>query len=78
MQNKENVLHPRPKLTKKQRRGNRSTPISTRGKWTNQALEEAMHVVESRIASLKKATKNYLIIWVGRLEIKKLGFINKH
>jgi len=61
MQKKENVLHPRPKPTKKQIRVNKSTPINTRGKWTNQALEEAMHAIESRIGSLKKASKNWNI-----------------
>jgi hypothetical protein len=57
MQKKENVLYPRPKPTKKQIRVIRSTSINTRGKWTSQALEEAMYAIESRIGSLKKASK---------------------
>jgi hypothetical protein len=59
-QNKENVppFFGSQKLAKKQRRVNRSNPISTRGKWSNQALEEAMDAIERGTISLRKASKH--------------------
>jgi hypothetical protein len=61
MQDKKNVPPLELEPTKKQSNINIFTPISTRGKWTNQALEEAMDVVESRTSSLRKANRHWNI-----------------
>ncbi len=44
--------------TTKQQIINRYNPIDIRGKWSNQALEEAMDAVERRTTSLRKPSKH--------------------
>jgi hypothetical protein len=57
-QNKENVPPScKHELVKKQRRVNRCDPLIIKGKWTNEALEEAMDVIENGTTSLKKASR---------------------
>jgi hypothetical protein len=63
MQDKKNVPPLGLKPTKKKSKINIFTPISIREKWTNQALEEAMDVVESRTSSLRKANRYWNIFF---------------
>jgi hypothetical protein len=39
-------------------RVNRCNPLITRGKWTNEALEEAMDAFENGTTSLRKASRH--------------------
>ncbi len=39
-------------------KNNRCNPVNTRGKWTNEALEEAMYVIENGTTSLRKASRH--------------------
>ncbi len=48
--------------TREQRKVNRCNPLITRGKWTNEALEEAMDVIENGKISLKKASRHWNIL----------------
>jgi hypothetical protein len=61
-QNKENVP---PSLghepTRKQRIVNRCIPLITRGKWTSEALEEAMDAIENGTTSLRKGNMHWII-----------------
>jgi len=45
----------------KQRKLNRSNPINVRGKWSTQALEEAMDAIEKGITSLRMTNRHYNI-----------------
>jgi len=49
------------KPTRKWRRINRCGLLITRGKWTNEALEKAMDVIENGTTSLRKASKHWNI-----------------
>ncbi len=58
-QDKENVPPScRHELTRKQRKVNRCGLLITRGKWTNETLEEAMDAIESGTISLRKASRH--------------------
>jgi len=39
-------------------RVNKCNPLITRGKWTNEAVKEAMDVIENETTSLRKAYKH--------------------
>jgi len=50
------------KLTRKQKRLNICNIVNnTKSKWTNEALEEAMDIVEGGIISLRKANRHWNI-----------------
>jgi len=49
------------KLARKQRRINKCDFLITRGKWTNEALEEAMDAIENGTTSLKKVSRHWNI-----------------
>jgi len=44
-------------LGKKQKKVNRCNPLFTKGKWTNEQLEEAMDAVENGTIFLKRANR---------------------
>jgi hypothetical protein len=44
--------------TRKYKKVSRCNPLITRGNWTNEALEEAMDVIENGTTSLRKASKH--------------------
>jgi hypothetical protein len=50
-----------PDPRKKQRRVNRCIIVSMRGKWTNEALEKAMDVIESGRTSLRQTNRHWNI-----------------
>jgi hypothetical protein len=58
MKDKKNIPLLGLKPTKKHSKINIFTLISTRGKWTNQALEEAMDAVGFKTSSLMKANRH--------------------
>jgi hypothetical protein len=45
--------------TRKQKKINRCNPLITKGKWTNEALEEAMDAIENGTISLRKASRHW-------------------
>jgi hypothetical protein len=71
------------KPTRKQIRFNICNIVNkTRGKWTNEALEEAMDVIEGGIISLRKASRHWNIPLpslsdhvYGKTTFRKLGII---
>ncbi len=71
------------KATRKQKKLNICNIINkTRGKLTNEALEEAMDVVEGRITSLRKASRHWNILLTslsdhvyGKTIFRKLGLV---
>jgi hypothetical protein len=46
------------KPARKQRRVNRCNPLITRGKWTSEALKEAIDAIENGTISLKKSSRH--------------------
>ncbi len=54
--------------TRKQIRVHRCNPLITRSKWTNEALEEAMDIIENGTTLLRKASKHYNIPLTSLLE----------
>jgi hypothetical protein len=66
--------------TRKHKRVNRCDFLITRGKWTNEALEEAMDAIENGTNSLSKARKHWNIPLTslfnhlyGKTRFRKLG-----
>jgi hypothetical protein len=49
------------KPTRKKKKGNRCNPLITRGKWTSEALKEAMDAIENGTTSLRKASRHWNI-----------------
>ncbi len=61
-QDKENVPPScKHELARKQRKVNRCDPLITKGKQTNEALEEAMDAIENGTTSLRKASRHWNI-----------------
>jgi hypothetical protein len=74
-QDKENVPPPR-----KQRKINICSPLIIKGKWTSEALEEAMDAIENGTISLRKASRHWNIPLTslsyhlyGKTRSRKLG-----
>jgi hypothetical protein len=65
---------------KKCKKFNKCNPLITRGKWTNEALEEAMDAIQNVTTSLRKANKHWNIPLTslfnhlnGKTKSRKLG-----
>ncbi len=69
--------------TRRQKRVNKCSPLITRGKWTNEALEEAMDAIENGTNSLRKASRHQNIPLTslfnhlyGKTRSRKLGLVS--
>jgi hypothetical protein len=49
---------------RKYKRVNKCSPLISRGKWTNEALKEAMDAIENGTTSLRKASKHWNILFI--------------